>query len=136
MTNRAMILIAPPLIALVACGPKANDGGGKDPADLLADACESFCERALSCPPGRYAQEWGFDSQETCTSYCLEFHATPQSAEPPEYCIGVRTELWSCAGKIEDCDTFDAFEDHSFAMSNPIEDPCLDELQTLLHKCN
>jgi len=124
-----------PLLALGACGPKATGVDDKDPAELLEEGCASFCERALSCPLGRHAEAWGFEDEQTCYSQCLVFHADTPS-DPPEMCVIVRAELWSCAGAIESCELFDSFEDIAYGSGNPLGNPCSDEFDVFIHKCN
>jgi hypothetical protein len=126
-----------PLLLLFACSPKSTgeDVGAKEPAELLAEACASFCERALSCPLGRYAEELEFQDEQTCNSQCLLFHAEVFS-DPPEFCVLVRADLWSCAGAIESCELFDAFEDTTFGITNFLGNPCYDEFSVFINKCN
>jgi hypothetical protein len=126
-----------PLLFLAACGPKspADEHDDQSPDELLADACESFCERAVSCPPGEYAELLDFQDEQTCTSQCLKFHADVPS-DPPEECLLIRADLWSCAGALEDCALFEAFDVTSFGTPHPLGNPCLDELDKFLHKCN
>ena len=121
-------------LLLTACSSKEG-AEDKSPEELLADSCASFCERALSCPLGLYAELWSFQDEQTCTSQCLKFHADVPS-DPPEVCLEIRAELWSCAGEIEDCSTYEAFEADSFAMTPWVPNPCNTELDTFLHKCN
>ena len=87
------------------------------------------------CPPGRHAAEWNFQDEPTCASKCLDFHADTPS-DPPEMCTLIRADLWSCAGAIETCELFDAFEDSAFAITNPLGNPCFDEFQEFINKCN
>jgi hypothetical protein len=126
-----------PLLLFVACGPKTADegDGSKAPAELLEEACASFCERALSCPLGRYAEAWEFQDEQTCNSQCLLFAADVFS-DPPEMCVLVRAELWSCAGAIESCELFEAFEDTTHEEPNAFGNPCPDEYKSFIQKCN
>jgi hypothetical protein len=125
------------LLILTACGPKATgeESEDKTPAALLEDACSSFCDRALSCPPSRYAEEWNFQDEQTCVSECLKFHATTPS-DPPEMCVLIRADLWSCAGAIDTCELFDAFDDTTHAENNFLGNPCFDEFVEFINKCN
>ena len=76
MASSDAMLRAAPLLLLCACGPKASsDGDDKEPAELLEEACASFCERALSCPLGNYAETLEFEGEQTCYANCLIFHA-------------------------------------------------------------
>ena len=128
---------AMPLLVLSACGPKATSDadGGKEPAELLEEACASFCERALSCPLGLHAEAWEFEDEQTCYSQCLLFHADVPS-DPPEMCVLVRAELWSCAGAIESCELFEAYESVAYGMGTALGDPCVDEFDVFISKCN
>jgi hypothetical protein len=140
MTCTRTILRILPLFILVACGPKtASDGGeddaGRTPAEQLEDACASFCERALSCPLGRYAEAWEFQDEEKCRSQCLLFHADTPS-DPPEMCVLIRAELWGCAGALESCELFGAFEDITFEEPNALGNPCHTEFEPFISKCN
>jgi hypothetical protein len=137
MKINVTVFRALPLLLLAACGPKtANEGdGSKAPAELLEEACASFCERALSCPLGRYAEAWEFQDEPTCNSQCLLFHADVPS-DPPEMCVLVRADLWSCAGSIESCDLFEAFDDITFGITNVLGNPCFQEFDVFIHRCN
>ena len=89
----------------------------------------------LSCPPGRYAELWDFQDEQTCTSQCLDFHADVPS-DPPDLCPTIRAELWSCAAETESCLLYDAFEDIAFGFPNGIAQPCFGEVQEFLDECN
>lgn len=125
------------LLLTAACGPKAagDEHHEKTPDELLADACASFCERALACPLGDYAKTLDFQDQQTCVPQCVEFHSWFPS-DPPEECLLIRTELWTCAGALETCELFDAFETTSFGAPHPSGNPCAHELDSFLAKCN
>jgi hypothetical protein len=126
-----------PLLLLAACGPKGTDADDDhtEPVEQLDDACASFCRRALSCPLGRYAELWNFQDEQACVAECLEFHADTPS-DPPEMCVIIRADLWSCGGALESCEVFDAFEDTTFEEPNTLGNPCFDEFQDFIGKCN
>jgi len=125
------------LLFLAACGPKgtAEESSDPTPAELLEETCASFCDRALSCPLGRYAELWSFQDEQTCVSQCLKFHADVPS-DPPEMCLQIRAELWGCAGAIETCELFDAFEDITFSFGNALGNSCDSEFDEFIQKCN
>jgi hypothetical protein len=51
-------------------------------------------------------------------------------------CVTIRADLWSCAGAIDSCELFDAFEDTTFSIINVLGNPCSEEFDEFIHKCN
>ena len=42
----------------------------------------------------------------------------------------------SCAGAIESCELFEAYESLAYALGTALGDPCIDEFYAFITKCN
>ena len=117
-----------------ACGPEPVEAPPPSSTELLAEACEAFCERALSCEPGEFAERWEFDDLPTCIDACNRLW-DPSKGLPKEDCEVIRADLYNCGAAIPECVNFEALEDNAFSLGNGNGHPCTAELDEFRMKC-
>jgi hypothetical protein len=125
------------LLFIIGCGPPRPRGEtDNDVTDELTQACETFCEVAIACSSDEFAKSWEFTTTTECTDDCVQFtQAATEFVDRPE-CEMIGTELWSCAGEITQCETFESFEKEAFNINGFVENPCWTETKTFLDECN
>ena len=117
-----------------ACGPEPIEEPPPSSTELLAEACDAFCERALTCELGEFAELWAFDDLPTCTDACNRFWDLSKGV-PEEDCKVIRTDFYNCGAAIPECVNFEALEDNAFNFGNGNGHPCTAELDEYRMKC-
>ena len=122
-------------LSLAGCANDPSDEGSPD-VDIERD-CQTFCDQAVSCPPGNFAMDWEFESASECVDACLSYTDFGIRAYPSHQCEIVTPAMWACAGALPTCDDFAQFEKAAFAMTDGLlGEPCGEEIIDFLMLCN
>jgi hypothetical protein len=125
------------LLFIIGCGPPSpNSESDSEEVDPLTQACESFCEVAIACSSDEFAKSWKFETTSECIHDCVNFTQGHVDLHDAPECEIVGIELWTCAGEITQCETFESFEDESFSLLGLVENPCRAESETFFQECN